>query len=129
MVMRVPLAMLNAPDTPAALRRLEVGARDVADVDEIARLLAVAVDRDRLAVQHAVSEDRNDVAVGVVPLVHAVDVEITQTDAFERVELRVRQAQLLAASLLAPYGVSGSIGWSSRIGSVLSSPKMPAEEE
>ena len=44
-------------------------------------------------------EDRDDVAVGVVALVDAVDVEVAQADALERVELGVGQAQLLGAEL------------------------------
>ena len=56
----------------ASLRRARaarVRLGDVGDVDEVARLLAVAEDRHRFAVQQPVGEDRNHVAVGVVALV------------------------------------------------------------
>src|SRR5207247_11204037 len=39
------------------LEREEVGARHVADVDVVARLLAVAVHRDRLGAEHPARED------------------------------------------------------------------------
>ena len=46
-----------------------------------------------------VGEDRDDVAVRVVALVDAVDVEVAEADAFERIELRVREAELFSAEL------------------------------
>ena len=40
---------------------------DVVDVDEVARLLAVAEDRDRLAAQQVAEEDAEHALVGIVP--------------------------------------------------------------
>ena len=46
-VIRVPLPMLNDPAHARRERRRDVGGGDVGDVDEVARLLAVAEDRQR----------------------------------------------------------------------------------
>ena len=102
--MRVPLPMLKATAHALRGRGPQVGLDDVGDVDEIARLLAVAEDRERFSPQHLEGEDRNDVAVGVEPLVRSVHVEVAQADGLELVEFRVREAQLLAAQLGAAVG-------------------------
>ena len=106
-VTRVPLAMLNAPETPPLIAAPVVRLGDVPHVDEVPRLLAVTVDRERQPAQHAMREDRDHVAVGVVALVDAVDVEVAQADALERVQLRVGEAELLRAKLAGAVGRVG----------------------
>ena len=111
MVTRVPLPMLKTPCTPSlGAGRGHVGGGDVADVDEVARLLAVAEDRHGHAAQDAVGEDRDDVAVGVVALVDAVDVEVAQADVAHAVELVVDEAHLLGGQLAGAVGRVGVLG-------------------
>ncbi len=99
MEIRDPLPMLNAPETPRAAASPIVRLGDVVHRHEVARLLAVAVDGERLPAKQPVHEDRDDVAVGVVALVLAVHVEVPKTDALQRVELRVGEALLLGGEL------------------------------
>src|SRR5262245_46148343 len=59
----------------AQARRLagaDVRLRHVGDVDEVARLLAVAVDQERLPIEQAAGPDRHHVAVRVIALVDAI---------------------------------------------------------
>ena len=51
-----------------------VGGGHVPDVDEVARLLAVAVDGQRLSALHAADEYRDDARLAVRGLARAVDV-------------------------------------------------------
>src|SRR5256885_8453102 len=63
----------------AALQCREVGDGDVTDVQHVARLAAVAVDGDRLALDHPAGEDGNHAAFlrGEV-LARAVDIGVAQ---------------------------------------------------
>ena len=79
-----------------------VGLRDVCHVDEVPRLLAIAEDDEVSAGAEPLGEDRDDVAVGVVALVRAVDVEVAQAHVVHAVELVVDEAIFSAASLLTP---------------------------
>src|SRR5262249_50278066 len=65
----------------------EVGAHDVVDEGEVARLLPVAVDLERLAVQRLLEEARDDgrvLRLGVLP--RAEDVEVAEAHGFHPVQ-------------------------------------------
>ena len=72
---------VERPGDAAGVSRLHVRLHDVADVDEVAGLIAVAEDRDPFASQHLEDEDRDGVTVGVEPLVRSVDVEYRRATA------------------------------------------------
>ena len=102
MVTGVPLRDVEGSRHAGRHRGPGVGLDDVANVDEVARLLAIAKDGDRLAAQHLEREDRDHVAVGVEALVGPVDVEVAQAHRLETVEPRVGQACFSSHSLLDP---------------------------
>src|SRR5262249_49863691 len=58
--------------------REQAHARDVAHVDVVARLRAVAVHRDRLVPQHAAAEDRDDPGLAVRVLARPVHVRVAE---------------------------------------------------
>ena len=74
----VPTLNARASSAPiagsAASRREQVRTRDVADVHVVARLLAVAEDRQRRPVEDAVAEDRDDARFAVRVLSRPVHV-------------------------------------------------------
>src|ERR1039458_4813924 len=94
-----PAADVERAGDAGSHRRLNVGLHDVSNIHEIARLLAVAEDGDRLASQHLEHEDRNDVAIRVETLTRAIHVEIAQANHLHAVQFRVGQALLLRAEL------------------------------
>src|ERR1700738_5047638 len=65
-------------DTRTAIQSGYVGRNAVADVDEVARLLASAVNRQRLVGSHARGKDGHDSAFLADALARAVDVAIAQ---------------------------------------------------
>src|SRR5947207_1746637 len=73
-------ARADVVDAAGVLDRRQHAADDVADVDEIARLPAVAVDRRRLARRHPLEEDRDHTALERGLLPRAVDVRESQRD-------------------------------------------------
>src|SRR3989475_8176304 len=63
----------------ASVQSGEVRGRDVADVQQVARLVAISVDRDRLAFDHPAGEDRNHAPfLGEEVLACAVDVGVAK---------------------------------------------------
>ncbi len=89
--------MLKGP--PSLADGGEQRGNDVADVDEVARLTAVAVDRRRLALRHPLEEDRHDAALepGVLP--RPVHVGKTQCDMTRAVNA-VPAGEIVLAALL-----------------------------
>ena len=83
---------------------------------QVARLLAVAEDDDRLARLHAPHDDRHQPRVGGVVLARAIGVEGSHDDVLEPEGQRVESATRSVAALAAAYGVCGLSGWSSAIG-------------
>ena len=68
----MPVPTLKVP--PSRLARREQRTDDVGDVDEVPRLLAVAVDEGLLAGRHSLEEDRDHAAFERGGLSRAVDV-------------------------------------------------------
>ena len=87
---------------PAARPRPRAARDDVADVDEVAALAAVAEDRRLLAARHPLEEDRDDAALepGVLP--RPVDVREAQRDVRGAVDAVPAGEVLLAALLRDP---------------------------
>ena len=96
-----PVATLSMwPRRPAASAAREVRVDDVRDVREVARLLAVAVDRDRLARGDRRDEARHDGGVlrgRVLP--RPEDVEVAQRDRLELVDAAEAHAVALGGEL------------------------------
>ena len=65
---------------PFGVRGREVRGDDVVDVDEVARLLAAAVDRRLLPVEQLRREDRHDARLAMRVLPRTVDVRVSQRD-------------------------------------------------
>ena len=72
---------------------------DVASVDEVARLLAVALDRERLALGEALREDADDAALAAIALALAVDIGEAQDDEVEAKRLLVEAQVMLDRDL------------------------------
>ncbi len=101
LVDRDPLAAADVEGAghAAGRRRLEVRLHHVVDVDEIAGLLAVAEDRDGATLEDLRDEHRDDAAIGVVPLVRPVDIEVAEADQFDAMEAGIGEAHLLGGEL------------------------------
>ena len=78
----------------------DVDARgDVASVDEVARLLAVAVNRECFALGEALREDADDAALAAIALALAVDIGEAQDDEVEAKRLLVEAQVMLDRDL------------------------------
>ena len=97
----MPQAMLNtSPDTPGVSIGEQVPLHDVVDVREVARLLAVAVDLERLALERQLEEARDDRRVlRLRVLARPEDVEVAQAHRLEAVEPREDAAVVLRREL------------------------------
>lgn len=73
--------------------------RDVARVDEVARLLAVAVYRERPALCQALGEDADDAALTAIALALTVDIGEAQDDEVEPERLLVEAQVVLDRDL------------------------------
>ena len=82
----------------------EVGGDDVADVDVVARLQAVAERDRRAALDELAAEDRDDAALAVRVLARAVDVRVAQRDRRQPVQAAVEAAVALGGVLALPVG-------------------------
>ena len=82
-----------------AVERRERRPRDVADVDVVAALRAVAEDPARLALEQPAEEDRDDAGLAVGILARPVDVAEAQRDVRRPVEPRERAEVALAGEL------------------------------
>src|SRR5215217_6790104 len=82
--------------------RGEQGVDDIADVDEVARLAAVAEDRRRLAARHPLEEDRDDPALEPRVLARPVLVREPEHDVARAVHAVPAAEVLLAAELRDP---------------------------
>ena len=72
---------------------------DVAGVDEVARLLAVALDRELLALGEALRENADDAALAAIALALAVDIGEAQDDEVEAKRLLVEAQVMLDRDL------------------------------
>ena len=90
--------MLNGPPVRPTVGEQRVD--DVADVDEVAALVAVAEDHRLLAARHALEEDRDDAALepGVLP--RPVDVREAQRRRASVPWIRFQPGEVLLAALL-----------------------------
>ena len=75
---------------------------DVAGVDEVARLLAVAVDRERFALGEALGEDADDAALATIALALAVDIGEAQDDEVEAERLLVEPQVMSTVTFESP---------------------------
>src|SRR5437879_1361382 len=89
------------------LEREEVGARHVADVHVVARLLAVTVHRDRFGAEHPPREDGDHARLSVRVLARAVDVGVAQRHEGELVLGLVEEGVELARPLADAVGGDG----------------------
>ena len=81
-----------------------IAADEIADVDVVARLLAVAEDLRRLALAQLAAEDRDDARLAVRVLARAVDVAEAQRHRRKPVEAVVEAEVALGAELALPVG-------------------------
>ena len=80
-------------------QRVDDAARDIPRVDEVARLSAIAEDRQPLAARDALRKDADDAALPLVALPLAVDISKAQHDVVEAVELLVERQIMLHRDL------------------------------
>lgn len=85
-------------DVLGAERRVDARS-DVAGIDEVTRLLAVAVDCERLALGEALGKDADDAALTAIALALAVDIGEAQDDEVEAKRLLVEAQVMLDRDL------------------------------
>jgi dTMP kinase len=95
-------ARADVEDAAVGAHRSEERSHDVADVDEVTRLQAVAEDRRLLAALHALEEDRDHAPLQACLLSWAVDVRQPQDDMAGPVDPVPAAEVLLAAELRDP---------------------------
>ncbi len=91
-----------------SIGRQQIGPNHVLHVDKIAALLAVAINYRRLAPQHPGDKDWNNRGIlGTRVLPGPEDVEVTQADGIEVIELAENLAVLLGGQFLGAVGRQG----------------------
>src|SRR5262249_8660871 len=92
-------ARADVEDAAVGIERTERGGRDVADVDEVARLLPVAEDARRSTFGELAHEDRDDAALEVRLLPRPVNVRVPDDDVTRSVQPVVGPEVLLGGEL------------------------------
>ena len=98
-VTEVSLPGADVEHAALVAERTERRAGDVADVDVVARLAAVAEDPRLLASQSGAEEDRDDARLAVRVLARPVDVSVAERDVVQAVQPVERPQVLLAREL------------------------------